>query len=54
MNYDNYFNKGNLKRADITEFTSANTVRLSVEQVKEKLLELSYVRERLKKWRERR
>jgi UDP-N-acetylglucosamine 4,6-dehydratase len=54
LNYDNYFNKGNLKRADITEFTSANTVRLSVEQVKEKLLELSYVRERLKKWRERR
>lgn len=54
LNYDNYFDKGNLKRADIAEFTSANTVRLNVEQVKEKLLELSYIRERLKKWRERR
>lgn len=51
LNYDNYFIKGNLKRANITEFTSANTRQLSVEQVKEKLLGLSYVREQLDKWR---
>lgn len=52
LNYDNYFIKGNLKRANITEFTSANTVQLNVEQVKAKLLELSYVKERLEKWRQ--
>lgn len=54
LNYDNYFNKGNLKRADITEFTSANTIQLNLEQVKEKLLGLSYVKERLEKWRQER
>lgn len=51
LNYDHYFIKGNLKRVGITEFTSANTRQLNVEQVSEKLLELSYVRERLKKWK---
>lgn len=54
LNYDNYFNKGNLKRADITEFTSANTIQLNLEQVKEKLLGLSYVKEQLEKWRQTR
>ena len=50
LNYNNYFITGNLKRADITEFTSSNTVQLDVE-VKAKLLELSYVQERLRQWR---
>lgn len=51
LNYDNYFIKGNLKRANITEFTSANTRQLTIDQVKAKLLELSYVKEQLGKWR---
>ncbi|MCI9347549.1 MAG: polysaccharide biosynthesis protein [Lachnospiraceae bacterium] len=50
LNYDNYFTTGNLKRTGLTAFTSANTVQLNIEQVKEKLLKLSYVQERLKKW----
>lgn len=54
LNYDNYFSKGNLKRADITEFTSANTTRLNVEQVKSKLAELAYVKEELMRWERRR
>ena len=54
LNYDNYFSKGNRKRADIREFTSANTEQLSVEQVKSKLLELPYVKEKLRKWRQER
>lgn len=51
LNYDNYFSKGNIKRANIMEFTSANTQQLKVEQVKKKLLELPYVKEQLEKWR---
>lgn len=51
LNYDNYYTNGNLKRADITEFTSANTVQMNVEQVKAKLMEISYVQEKLEKWR---
>lgn len=50
LNYDNYFTTGSLNRTGLTAFTSANTVQLNVEQVKEKLLKLSYVQERLKKW----
>lgn len=53
LNYDSYFSKGNLKRAAIKEFTSANTERLNVEQVKSKLLELPYVEEKLQEWRKR-
>lgn len=48
LNYDKYFTEGNVKRANLTEFNSNNTVRMNVEQVKEKLLTLEYVREQLK------
>ncbi len=53
LNYDNYFSKGNLKRAGVMEFTSANTVQLSLEQVKAKLLELPYVKGKLEEWRKK-
>ncbi len=49
LNYDKYFTKGNIERNTLTEFNSHNTELLSVEQVKEKLLELSYIREELQK-----
>lgn len=51
LNYDNYYTTGNLKGAGCTAFTSANTVQLNVEQVKEILLQLSYVQERLREWK---
>ena len=47
LNYDKYFSDGNVERNEITEFNSSNTKLLSVEEVKEKLLELSYIREEL-------
>ena len=47
LNYDKYFIKGDTERNLLTEFNSNNTTALSVEQVKEKLLELSYIREQL-------
>ena len=49
LNYDKYFNEGNAERNTLTEFNSHNTELLNVEQVKEKLLSLSYIREELAK-----
>ena len=51
LNYDKYFTKGNTERNTLTEFNSHNTELLGVEQVKEKLLSLSYIREELQKGR---
>ena len=50
LNYDKYFTDGNLKSAELSEFNSNNTELMTVEQVKEKLLTLSYVQEQLKDW----
>lgn len=49
LNYDKYFSEGDAKRNTITEFNSNNTELLNTEQVKEKLLALSYIREELAK-----
>ena len=49
LNYDKYFKDGDSKRNPLTEFDSSNTELLSVEQVKEKLLSLAYIREELDK-----
>ena len=48
LNYDKYFTKGNTARNLLTEFNSSNTELLTVEQVKEKLLSLSYIQEELR------
>ena len=44
LNYDKYFVEGDQERTKLTEFNSNNTEILNVEQVKEKLLSLEYVR----------
>ena len=49
LNYDKYFKDGNSERKHLTEFNSNNTELLNVEQVKKKLLELSYIREEIGK-----
>ena len=49
LNYDKYFIEGNEKRVKLAEFNSDNTKLLTVEEVKQKMLELSYIREELKK-----
>jgi UDP-glucose 4-epimerase len=49
LNYDKYFNDGNVDRNPLTEFNSGNTELLGVEAVKEKLLSLQYIRDELKK-----
>ena len=39
---------------EIEEYTSHNTQQLTVKEVKEKLLKLSYIQEELKDWRQSR
>lgn len=53
LNYDKYFKVGDVKRNTLSEFDSNNTELLDVEQVKEKLLELSYIRRELEEWENR-
>ena len=47
LNYDKYFTEGDTKRNLLTEFNSNNTRRLNLEEVKEKLLTLQYIRDEL-------
>lgn len=49
LNYDNYFTKGDAGRNPLHEFDSNNTELLTVEQIKEKLLSLQYIRDELEK-----
>lgn len=45
LNYDKYFVQGETEISDIDDYTSHNTVRLSVAQVKDTLMKLDIVRE---------
>jgi UDP-glucose 4-epimerase len=45
LNYEQYFEQGVTAPTALTEFTSDNTTRLGVEQIKEKLLTTAYIRE---------
>lgn len=51
LNYDKYFEKGEVKLASMEEYNSNNTFQLNVEQVKEKLLQLSYIKDELADWK---
>ena len=53
LNYDKYFKDGDTERNPLTEFNSNNTELLDVEQVKDKLLSLQYIRDELEAWRNR-
>ena len=53
LNYDKYFKDGDVERNPLTEFNSNNTELLDVEQVKEKLLSLKYIRDELEEWKEK-
>lgn len=50
LNYDKYFVQGDTEQVKLTEFNSDNTTRLDVEQVKEKLLSLEYIRNEIAAW----
>lgn len=53
LNYDKYFNDGEQGREKLSEFNSNNTELLTLEQTKEKLLTLSYIRDEIKAWENR-
>ena len=53
LNYDKYFKHGDVERNPLTEFNSNNTELLTVEQVKEKLLTLQYIRDEVANWEEK-
>lgn len=50
LNYDKYFKDGDVSRAGLSAFTSDNTQRLNVEQVKDRLLKLTYIQQELLDW----
>ncbi|MGN7763270.1 polysaccharide biosynthesis protein [Paenibacillus sp. 22594] len=51
LNYDKYFIEGDKRLSTIDEYNSHNTYRLSIEEVKERLLSLSFIREELEAWK---
>ena len=54
LNYDKYFNEGiHGSGMKYEEYTSSNTNQLNVEQIKEKLLSLSYIQKELAEWEAR-
>ncbi len=50
LNYNKYFIEGNEQLHQVEDYNSHNTERLSVEQIKEKILKLDYIQEELKNW----
>lgn len=50
LNYDKYFAEGDQQLSTIEEYNSDNTQILTIEEIKEKLLELEYVQSELKGW----
>jgi UDP-glucose 4-epimerase len=51
LNYDKYFVEGDELLSKDDEYTSHNTYRLTVEEVKEKLMTLRHVQNELKGWK---
>lgn len=50
LNYDKYFVEGNEKLSIEKEYDSENTDILNVEQIKQKLLKLNYIKRELETW----
>ena len=53
LNYDKYFIEGSKELSTQNEYNSNNTEILNIEQIKEKLLQIDYVKEALKDWKKR-
>lgn len=51
LNYEQYFEKGQTVKADLEEFTSDNTKILNVDEVKNKLLSLTFIQDALDRQR---
>ena len=51
LNYENYFEEGSQEISQAQEYNSDNTYRLNVEEIKQKLLELDYVKSELENYK---
>jgi UDP-N-acetylglucosamine 4,6-dehydratase/5-epimerase len=47
LNYGKYFENGNIRTSEFEDYNSHNTTRLNLEQIKEKLLSLDFVKKQL-------
>lgn len=47
LNYEKYFENGQARISKVADYTSENTYRLSIPEIKDKLLSLQYVRDEL-------
>jgi len=53
LNYGKYFTNGDIKTSALQDYNSHNTKRLTIEEVKEKLLTLEYIQNELKTWEQK-
>jgi UDP-glucose 4-epimerase len=53
LNYDKYYIEGVHKLSAVEDYNSHNTERLSITQIKAKLMELDFVRQELESWERR-
>lgn len=53
LNYDKYFTTGDQQRNPLKEYNSNNTEMLIVDQVKAKMLQLTYIQNELREWEAR-
>jgi UDP-N-acetylglucosamine 4,6-dehydratase len=51
LNYDKYFVEGDVCLSVSDEYNSHNTYRLNVEEIKDKLLQLNYIKTELSNWK---
>jgi UDP-glucose 4-epimerase len=47
LNYGNFFENGDVKTSEFEDYNSHNTTRLNIDQIKEKLLNLDYVKSQM-------
>ena len=53
LNYDNFFESGDVKTSVLEDYNSHNTTRLNVEQTMQKLLKLDYIQQEIALWNQR-
>lgn len=51
LNYGNYFTEGSTKVETLEDYNSHNTIRLTIPEIKEKLLSLPFIQEELANWK---
>ena len=53
LNYAKYFTDGQTEEPKLSEFNSDNTELLTIEQVKERLMTLTYIQDEVEQWSNR-